>query len=62
MRWQRSSNLSIGAHIPPFGADRELIRVVCAYLGNIKARISNSWDYTMNGGPSERIADLSASR
>ena len=39
--------------------NRRLIEAVCAYLG-IKTTISNSWDYPLSEGKSERIADLCA--
>jgi hypothetical protein len=39
--------------------NRELIETVCAYLG-ITTKISDSWDYTLVGGKSERLADLCA--
>jgi hypothetical protein len=35
------------------------IKVVCAYLG-IKTNISNSWDYKLLDGKTERLADLCA--
>ena len=37
--------------------NRELIEAICGYLG-IRTRISNSWDYTLLDGKSERLADL----
>lgn len=37
--------------------NRELIEAVCAYLG-ITTKISNSWDYTLLDGKTERLADL----
>lgn len=37
--------------------NRCLIEAVCAYLG-IKTKISNSWDYKLIEGKSERLADL----
>lgn len=37
--------------------NRRMIEAVCAYLG-IATRISNSWDYAMAEGKSERLADL----
>lgn len=37
--------------------NRALIEQVCDYLG-IATRISNSWDYTLIDGKSERLADL----
>jgi hypothetical protein len=37
--------------------NRTLIEAVCAYLG-IKTKISNSWDYVLVEGKSERLADL----
>lgn len=39
--------------------NRELIEAVCAYLG-IATRISNSWDYRLIEGKTERLADLCA--
>ena len=39
--------------------NRELIETVCTYLG-IATRITNSWDYTLVLGKSERLADLCA--
>ena len=36
------------------------IAAICAYLG-IKTIISNSWDYPLSEGKSERVADLCAS-
>lgn len=37
--------------------NRKLIEAVCAYLG-IKTVISNSWDYNLLDGKTERLADL----
>lgn len=37
--------------------NRNLIQSICAYL-DIKTTISNSWDYCMIEGKSERLADL----
>lgn len=37
--------------------NREFIEVVCAYLG-ITTKISNSWDYVLTHGKTERLADL----
>lgn len=37
--------------------NRDLIELVCAYLG-ISTKISNSWDYRLIDGQSERLADL----
>lgn len=37
--------------------NRELIETVCAFLG-ITTKISNSWDYSLIEGKSERLADL----
>ena len=42
-------------HLSPF--NRELIEAVCRYLG-IRTRISNSWDYALIEGKTERLADL----
>lgn len=39
--------------------NRKLIEVICGYLG-ITTKISNSWDYTLIEGKSERLADLCA--
>lgn len=39
--------------------NRELIEAVCAYLG-ITTKISNSWDYQLVEGKTERLADLCA--
>lgn len=39
--------------------NRRFIEAVCAYLG-IKTIISNSWDYTLLDGKTERLADLCA--
>ena len=39
--------------------NRELIEAVCAYLG-ITTKISNSWDYLLVEGKTERLADLCA--
>lgn len=39
--------------------NRELIEVVCGYLG-ITTKISNSWDYQLIEGKTERLADLCA--
>jgi hypothetical protein len=47
----RHSNLS--------ALNRELIEKICTYLG-ITTKISNSWDYTLIDGKTERIADLCA--
>ena len=37
--------------------NRTLIETICSYLG-ITTKISNSWDYTLTEGKSERLADL----
>jgi hypothetical protein len=37
--------------------NRRLIEAVCCYLG-IQTRITNSWDYQLGEGKSERLADL----
>ncbi|WP_397451941.1 WbqC family protein [Pseudomonas sp. NA-150] len=37
--------------------NRRFIEAICAYLG-IKTTISNSWDYTLLDGKTERLADL----
>lgn len=39
--------------------NREFIEAVCAYLG-ITTKISNSWDYVLADGKTERLADLCA--
>lgn len=39
--------------------NRTLLEAACAYLG-ITTRISNSWDYTLIEGKTERLADLCA--
>ncbi|UHL63245.1 WbqC family protein [Paralcaligenes sp. KSB-10] len=39
--------------------NRNLIETVCSYLG-ITTKISNSWDYTLVEGKTERLADLCA--
>lgn len=39
--------------------NRELIEAICAYLG-ITTKISNSWDYHLIEGKSERLANLCA--
>lgn len=39
--------------------NRMLIKSICKYLG-IKTHISNSWDYTLFDGKTERLADLCA--
>jgi hypothetical protein len=39
--------------------NREFIESVCQYLG-ITTKISNSWDYTLIDGRTERLADLCA--
>jgi len=40
--------------------NRRFIEAICTYLG-IKTIISNSWDYPLSEGKSERLADLCAS-
>lgn len=37
--------------------NRRFIEAICQYLG-IKTKISNSWDYSLEEGKSERLADL----
>lgn len=44
-------------HVRLSAVNREFIEAVCAYLG-IATKISDSWDYTLVEGKSERIADL----
>lgn len=39
--------------------NRALLEAICCYLG-IKTRITNSWDYLLREGRSERLADLCA--
>jgi hypothetical protein len=39
--------------------NRELIEAVCGYLG-VRTKISNSWEYTLVDGKTERLADLCA--
>lgn len=39
--------------------NRRFIEAICRYLG-INTVISNSWDYTLHGGKSARLADLCA--
>jgi len=39
--------------------NRRFIIAICAYLG-IKTTLSNSWDYALSDGKSERLADLCA--
>lgn len=41
------------------GLNRRLIEAICAYVG-ITTRISNSWDYTLADGKTERLAGLCA--
>lgn len=38
-------------------ANRQFIETVCGYLA-IDTKISNSWDYVLNEGKTERLADL----
>ena len=40
--------------------NRRFIEAICEYLG-IRTTISNSWDYPLSDGKSERLADLCAS-
>lgn len=40
--------------------NRRFIEAICAYMG-IKTIISNSWDYPLSNGKSERVADLCVS-
>lgn len=44
-------------HLSPL--NRRFIEAICKYLG-IGTRISNSWDYTLIDGKTERLADLCA--
>jgi WbqC-like protein family len=46
-----------GAYTNISQLNRRFIEVVCGYLG-IKTVISNSWDYTLIDGKTERLADL----
>jgi hypothetical protein len=39
------------------GINRELIEIVCDYL-QIRTRISNSWDFKLGDGKTERLVDL----
>lgn len=39
--------------------NRRFLEAICQYLG-IRTRISNSWDYTLIDGKTERLADLCA--
>ncbi len=39
--------------------NRRFIEIICNYLG-IKTKITNSWDYTLRDGRTERLADLCA--
>jgi len=39
--------------------NRRFIKAICNYLG-IKTVITNSWDYTLHDGKTERLADLCA--
>lgn len=51
------------AELPPTHLsqlNRRFIVAICAYLG-IKTTISNSWDYPLSEGKTERLADLCAS-
>lgn len=43
------------SHLSPL--NRDFIEAVCAYLG-INTKISNSWDYQLLEGKTERLADL----
>ena len=42
-------------HLSPL--NRDLIEAICGYLG-ITTRITNSWDYVLSTGKTERLADL----
>lgn len=44
-------------HLSPL--NRRFIEAVCSYLG-IKTKLSNSWDYPLSEGKTERLADLCA--
>jgi hypothetical protein len=44
-------------HTHLYALNREFIMAVCDYLG-ITTRISNSWDYILNDGKTERLAGL----
>lgn len=46
-----------GQHATLSALNRELIELVCGYLG-IATQITNSWDYRLLEGKSERLADL----
>ena len=39
--------------------NREFIETICSYLG-IATKLSNSWDYVLTDGKTERLADLCA--
>jgi hypothetical protein len=39
------------------GLNRSFLEAICGYLG-IRTRITNSWDYELSEGKSERLADL----
>lgn len=47
----------IGTHLSPL--NRRLIEAICRYLG-ITTTITNSWDYHLIDGKTERLADLCA--
>jgi hypothetical protein len=40
-----------------FDLNRTLIEAVCGFLG-IRTKLSNSWDYQLSGGKTERAANL----
>ncbi|QIM48066.1 WbqC family protein [Pusillimonas sp. DMV24BSW_D] len=44
-------------HLTLSSLNRKLIEVVCSYL-EIRTIISNSWDYTLTNGKTERLIDL----
>lgn len=44
-------------HLSPL--NRALLETLCAYIG-IVTKLTNSWDYTLRGDKSERLADLAA--
>ena len=45
------------AHSTLSAVNRQLIEKICAYLG-IRTKISNSWDYVLAEGKTERLVDL----
>lgn len=45
------------SHLSPL--NRALLEALCGYMG-INTQLSNSWEYSLRGDPSERLADLVA--